>query len=345
MKTHPPIIDARIKHLLLQRRSATSIAAELGVSRSSVLERRKKLGNEVAVHKGGRPRSLTRRDIAYVTRYVMSVDGATAESARRELLRVSNKDVSTSTIRRQLRSDGNSAIVKKKRPRLLPRHRKARRDFISNGAKDTWDMDKWSNVIWSDETKINLHGSDGRQYVWKRPGEKLSDRLIQPTVKYGGGSIMIWGCMTYWGVGRIALVEGRMNANDYIEILDANLLPTIADLCAQPGGPRRNQVIFQQDNDSKHTSRAARAWFLKKNIKVLDWPPQSPDLNPIEHLWGHLKRRLRSYPTAPSNVDELWERVKVEWANITPETCLNLIDSMPRRVAAVRKARGSYSKY
>ena len=78
---------------------------------------------------------------------------------------------------------------------------------------------------------------------------------------------------------------------------------------------------------------------------MLDWPAQSPDLNPIEHLWNHLKRRLNQYETVPRSMHELWERVEKELNEINSTFCLKLIESMPRRVAAVLKAKGGYTKY
>ena len=77
-----------------------------------------------------------------------------------------------------------------------------------------------------------------------------------------------------------------------------------------------------------------------KNIALLDWPAQSPDLNPIEHLWVHIKRKLNEYPTPPKGVWEIWDRAAEVWNNIEPEVCQNLIESMPRRVEAVIKAKG-----
>ena len=81
------------------------------------------------------------------------------------------------------------------------------------------------------------------------------------------------------------------------------------------------------------------------DFEVMQWPAQSPDLNPIEHLWSELKRRLSGYPEAPKGMTELWERVEVEWEAIDKSVCQKLISSMPGRVKAVLKAKGGYTKY
>ena len=103
--------------------------------------------------------------------------------------------------------------------------------------------------------------------------------------------------------------------------------------------------IFQQNNDPKHISKKATQWFEDNDIQVLVWPAQSPDINPIEHLWVHLKRALQKYLTPPKGMHELWERVVEEWNGILVETCQKLIESMPRRIQAVIRERGGYIEY
>lgn len=217
-------------------------------------------------------------------------------------------------------------------------HRKKRLAFALK--YQNWTVEDWKRVFWSDETKINRIGSDGKQWVWKQAGQGLIAREVQATVKFGGGNIMVWGCMGWEGVGRLAEVEGRMDADQYVDILEKNLLP-----CLEESDIPMEDLIFQQDNDPKHTSKKAKKWMEDNDITLLDWPPQSPDLNPIEHLWDHIKKKLSTYPTQAKGVWEIWERVAEVWGDIEPEVCQTLIKSMPRRIEAVIKAKGGHTKY
>jgi len=113
------------------------------------------------------------------------------------------------------------AVVKHKRPYLKKQHRKARLDWAI--AHQDWTVEDCKRVIYSDETKINHFGSDGRTKVWKMPGETLSDRLVEGTVKFGGGSVMMWGCMAWDGVGYACKIDGRMDADPYTQILEDEL--------------------------------------------------------------------------------------------------------------------------
>jgi transposase len=239
---------------------------------------------------------------------------------------------------RSLKVAGLKAVAKKKKPFLNKKHRKARMDFAL--AYQHWTVEDWKKIVWSDETKINRLGSDGRKWVWKKAGESLSDRLVQGTQKFGGGSVMVWGCMLWNGPGYACKIDGRMNGDLYIKTLEEDLQASLGYY-----GKSAGDVIFQQNNDSKHTCKKAQTWFQNNDFNVFLWPAQSPDLNPIEHLWDHLKRKLSEQEIAPRGILELWERIEGEWNKIDAKVCQNLIESMPRRVAAVLKAKGGYTKY
>ena len=151
---------------------------------------------------------------------------------------------------------------------------------------------------------------------------------------------MVWGCITSQGVGRIHRITGIMRAPDYVKILQENLLGTLKDHNLTP-----QTCIFQQDHDSKHTARLTKAWLQEHDVITLPWPAQSPDLNIIEHLWDHLKRKIRAHQPQPRNVDELWEIVVQEWRLIEPEFVKRLYATLPKRVAEVIKARGDNTSY
>ena len=151
---------------------------------------------------------------------------------------------------------------------------------------------------------------------------------------------MMQGCMSWDKVGYAAKIDGRMDSDLYCSILEDELLRSIKYF-----KKKRKDILFQQDNDPKHKSKKATSWFKDHKIQVMDWPAQFPDLNPIEHLWVHLKRQLAAYPTPFSGINDLQERTQKEQEAIDTAVVQNLIESMPRRFKEVIKAREGYINY
>jgi len=162
--------------------------------------------------------------------------------------------------------------------------------------------------------------------VWKAPDEKLESRVTKGTVKHDM-KINVWGCFAAHGVGKLRRIYGNMNKEMYLNILEDSMVPSYNRLF------HGDYLIFQQGNDPKHTSKVVKDWFEVNNIQKLEWPSQSPDLNPIENLWSLLDRKTRC---RNPNEGELFH---------IPELLDDLVSSMPRRVQAVIDDKGGATKY
>lgn len=331
-------LDIRKKIVKLHGKghSYTRISKSLLVSRNTVAKvvQRSRQRHDVAnVRRPGRPCKLTLRD----ERRLLRIAEANRKASTLELVEIVKsqfgKSVSCDTIRRLLHRASLRGRRPRRKPLLKPKHKTDRLKF----ANEYFDKENrfWDSVLWSDETKINLFGSDGVQWVWRRSGEEHLDKCMVPTVKHGGGNVLLWGCMSSSGVGELHFIDGLMDAKMYIQILQEKMLP-----CLRAIGRR---ATFQHDNDPKHSARATTAFLLQKNVSVLQWPSMSPDLNPIEHLWGILKRKVEEHN--PKNIEALKNVIQQEWNAIDPSICQKLVHSMKRRLTEVIRNKGGHTKY
>lgn len=191
-------------------------------------------------------------------------------------------------------------------------------------------------MLFTEESKFNRFGSDGKSYVRRRIGEEFNEKCVKPTVKGKGGSVMVWAGMSSSGTGPICRITGIMDQFVYVNILKRHLVPFANDKLAR-------NWIFQADNDPKHTSNRAKNYLNRKKINVMKWPSQSPDLNPIEHLWNDVDKVIKL--KKPSNKDDLYDIIEEAWENIPIDRCISLIDSMPWRYDAVLKNKSGITKY
>ncbi|QRV82134.1 Transposase [Ceratobasidium sp. AG-Ba] len=287
---------------------------------------------------GGRPRKLNPTETRYAVRLVTNHNSVSTRRATQALCELTGQTMHRKTVTRALKRAGLRPVKAIKKPKHTPQHILDRIAFAE--AHRYWTMEDWKRVLWSDETKINRLGSDGVHWAWVRQGETLTDRQVIPTANFGGGSVMFWGCMGWSGTGFGCRLERSLNKELYLEILGDEFSRSLEYLGMEPG-----EVIFQQDNASSHKAKVCLKWFEDHGIEVMEWPANSPDLNPIENLWAELKRRLGEYEDPPGGILELWERVQDVWNSFGEDYCQKLIESMPRRMAMVLRRKGKAIPY
>ena len=333
-----PVTKARIFDLKNGGLPSQEVAERLGIHCTTV-DRvyHRLLKNPEFYHvepKSGRPQKLSPQDRRFATLQLARGHAKTAIDIQRNFF----PHVHPDTIRNSLREEGLSAFKRRRVPFLNQHHIRSRLKWAR--AHQSWSVRDWERVIFSDESKFNLFGSDGLQYCWRRGGQALDPRYTKKEVKHGGGKLMVWGCVTPYGVGRLYRINGRMDSTKYISILQEAYLGTLEDLHTS-----RKNFIFQADNDPKHTSKVAQAWLKENHISTLNWPASSPDMNILENLWAHLDDCIWAHPKKLSNTTELWEVLQEEWKQISPEYVRKLYESLPRRVEEVCNAKGGNTKY
>ena len=239
------------------------------------------------------------------------------------------------TIRNRAHEAGLFGRVARKKPYVNKVNQEKRLKFAKEMLEKPSSF--WESVIWSDESKFNLFGSDGKAMVWRTPREEFDLKCTVPTVKRGGGSVMVWGCFTRRGVGKLCVLDRIMDRFYYRDILEQNLLPSIDHF------KFGQQYHFMHDNDPKHTSRLVEDWLKQKRIQTLPWPSFSPDLNPIENLWDDLERRVKKHQ--PRNLQELELQLTQERNNIELSVLKKLADSVPSRLYECVKMKVYPTKY
>jgi len=279
----------------------------------------------------GKARKLSESERRDIVLKVKRDSNITCREIRAEIGR---EDVCLNTILRPIHEDGElHSCWQIKKPFISKTNQEIRVQWCKDRLK--WTSDDWNKILWSDESPFTLR-FNGRRRVWRRLNERYEEKALKGSFKHDL-KINVWGCFCAQGVGKLSLIEGIMDTKVYTLILDNELRDSVKSLF------KRKSFIFQQDNDPKHKAKKTIEYLADNGIKVLPWPPQSPDLNPIENLWSILDKKCRR--REPKNARELFEDLQEAWNALEVELLQKLVDSMPRRLQAVIDAKGMPTKY
>lgn len=286
-------------------------------------------------HRPGRPRATTSSEDLSIVLTSKRDRRLTAPEIAAQFNVGRDKHVSVSTVKRRLLDAGLKGCIAVSKPLLKTINKKKRLNWARE--HKNWTTADWEKVLWTDESKFEIFGSKRRVFVRRQSNERVKEACTVASVKHGGGSVMVWGCFGGSAVGDLVRIEGILKKEDYKNILENSAVPSGIRLIG-PG------FIFQQDNDPKHTSKLCQSFLKEKEqqqvLKIMTWPPQSPDLNPIELLWDQLDRQVRK--CCPTSQEDLWRKLQDEWKKITQTTLEKLVARLPKLCEAVIKTKGGH---
>jgi len=299
-------------------------------------------------------RKTTEREDRYIQRALKQNQWTPLQ----DISSIVNIPVSRQTIARRRDEADLGSYIAVQKPGLRPENIKARLEWALR--YQNWTVEDWKKVIWSDESSLWIGANPCRQWVVRPKGERLNPRYVKKSFKSAQVKVMVWACFTGERIGPLLVCdEGAMGADEYMDILYEGLFSLIDDLLEPPEDPGTIQVadentyLFMQDNAPCHKAAEVLEFLEENRIPVMVWPPQSPDLNPIENLWTAFKDRfhkrfmeLFNHPSKSLEARYRYTEILQEvWYSQGQELIDALILSMPQRVKAVIEANGGWTKY
>lgn len=339
-----------VREIVLRLYQKGKSYAEIGkiVQRSrytiaSIVHRMERDGRVANGRRTGRPPILTQREQRILLKNTRLHPRKSAAAVAGELALAAGKSVHPENVRRVLRKNGYHGRKPRRKPFISLINQEKRLTFAHTYVCMYLHNDNsfWERVLFTDESKFTIYDSEKRGYVWRKQNAALQKDNLCGTMKHGGSGVLVWGCMSASGVGDLVFIDGKMDQRLYLNILQHHLQPSVQRL----GLP--DNWIFQQDNDPKHTALTVKTWLLYRVPRQLRSPPQSADLNPIEHLWDELDRRIRlpHVRSRITSVATLKTALREAWDEIPRDVTSNSVFSMQRRLQAVLEAHGGPTKY
>ncbi|GFT75972.1 transposable element Tcb2 transposase [Trichonephila clavipes] len=220
---------------------------------------------------------------------------------------------------------------------LTPHHRAARRRWTAEHRN--WEQHDWSQVLFTDESRFSLECDTRRVLVWRDRGTRNNPAFVRERSQYRRAGWMVWGGISIGGRTDLHIIRnGTLTGRRYA---DEILLPHVIPYAGAIG----DSFVFQDDNARPHGARLVENMLEAETIQRMEWPACSPDLNPIEHVWDMLGRRIAAQPRPPATVRDLEIALLEEWNSIPQSLIDNLIASMTNRCAAVLAVRGDHTPY
>lgn len=322
---------------LEERWSVRKVANNYGINKSTVMRVKKRWEMEQSVKRkegsGSRKISTAYQDEA-ILNYLRENPFETARNA----LIATNFPASRSTVCRRIKGSDLNNSASARKSILSDENKQARVIFCLNYVYRPLQF--WNNVIFSDE-KVFQSTHDGRIRVYRPPNSRYNEKYVTGRNRSGRFSINVWAWICAYGPGIAWRIGDRLNGQVYLDILDNVMLPSVEQLFPN------NNFVYQQDNCPIHTARIVKQWFSMNNIELLPWPSCSPDLNPIENVWGLLVKKIYTRNFRPQNENELWMAIENSWEDLSlnENYFRNLISSMHARLNRVLEANGAMTKY
>ena len=357
--TGKQLIESQIGVALGMRRAGSSqrqIAAELGVQQSTISRLFVRHTTTQFKKRGPRrqyKRATTQRDDRYLARVALKFRRMSLQAITND----TGLNISKTTVQRRLKELGINKRVARTKPHLTPQHMAARLEWALE--HENWTVEQWANVIWSDESSIQI-GFDPRQtMVFRRPGEAFLSECLRPSFKSKRVSLMVWGCFRWNKLGPLIVCgPGGIGSDEYLEVLAEGLLSFKDDILGAVDEDTiivRNpdDLIFMQDGAPCHRTADVKQFLAEEESKVMSWPAQSPDLNPIENVWQMLKIKFHerfthlrcSLSKSQASIDKYGAILQEVWEELSPTMISNLIRSMPGRMKAVIEAKGGAIRF
>lgn len=285
----------------------------------------------------GRPRATTARDDRYLAVLARRHRGATASQLSRDLSAATGTRISRVTVSKRLNERGLFA----RRPAVcVPLSSTHRRDRLAWCRQHSdWSREQWATVLFTDESRFSLNTDSRRTFIWREPGTRYVPCNVREINSYRGGGVMVWaGIMLD---GRTPLHFFDRGTVTGVKYRDEVLEPYVR-LFRGAVGP---EFILQDDNARPHRALLVDEFLESEDIRRMDWPARSPDLNPIEHVWDALGRAVATRNPPPRTIKELKTALLNEWDQL-PQTLINcLISSMTSRCEACMAVRGDHTPY